>query len=126
MRVAALGSRSVVGCAVVFVLTGCSFYKQETGYLVTRSETFTHHYVGNPCGVFNKQMCDLPEMRYTFVHRGVRTVAYCQSWDSRNKCGEIEVGKAYNCSINAATKFGGPQLSCENRVTVSVESSEQK
>jgi hypothetical protein len=125
MRIAAQIRLSVALFVAMFLASGCRYYKEQTGYLVMRAETFTHHYEGNPCGLFNKGRCDLDEVRFTLLHRGIKTVASCQSWDTANKCGHLQVGTAYKCSISEANQFGASLLSCEDHETLALESSEQ-
>ena len=33
--------RTAAGCALASLCIGCNYYKQQTGYLVTRSEAYT-------------------------------------------------------------------------------------
>ena len=121
----------VIKIAVVIALlslcVGCDYYKEQMGYLVIRSGAYDHHYEGSPCGLQGKLTCDLPEMRYTLIHRGVEYVTNCQSWDERNKCGQLQVGEAYKCSVGAAAdEFGPSLLSCGDDRTLGIEHSEQK
>lgn len=122
-------ANGVIKIAVVIALSslsvGCDLYKEQTGYLVTRSEAFSHHYEGSPCGLQDKVTCDMAEMRYTLIHRGVKVVAYCQSWDERNKCGQLQTGEAYECQVGAAGAFGSPLLTCGDNRTLAVEHSER-
>src|SRR5205807_1684601 len=84
--------------ALVILLTsawaGCDYYREQTGYLVTRSEATTHRYEGLMCAP-NLGPCDKDEIRYTLLHKGIKIVAYCQAWDHTNNCGQLQVGKAY-------------------------------
>ena len=125
MRVS-LACRIIMGLAFASMCVGCNYYKEQTGYLVTGSEAFIHHYEGNPCGLQGKLTCDLPEMRYTFLHNGVNLVAHCQSWEERDKCGTLQVGNAYQCHIEGVNDQFGPQLlSCEGKGTLGIEFSKQ-
>ena len=96
---------------------------KREGYLVTRSEPFIHHYDGSPCGLQGKETCDMPEMRYTLVHKGVTIVAHCQSWNERDTCGQLQVGETYPCEIDAATAFGSQMLSCNSNSVLGIDSS---
>jgi hypothetical protein len=66
------------GSALGLLLAGCNYYKEQRGFLTVRSEAFSHHYEGSPCGLQGKSACDLSEIRYTFIHKGVKVVAHCQ------------------------------------------------
>jgi hypothetical protein len=84
----------------------------EQEYLLAQAEPFVHHYVGSPCGIWGKESCDEPEMRYTLVGGMARIIVHCQSWDERNLCGSLQVGTAYHCHVIAADQFSGQVLSC--------------
>ena|SRR5579859_2758042 len=110
--------------AWLFLFSGCKYYKQQTGYLITRSESFTHHYDGALCGIYGLVSCDLPEVRYTLIHRGVKTIAHCQAWDERSRCGGLIVGKAYDCKVDALFgNHGDALLDCKNNGVLGIESS---
>jgi hypothetical protein len=110
---------------LVAAFTACNQKQAPSGYLVTRSEAFTHHYVGNPCGLDGKEICDKEELRFTFTHNGVKFITHCQSWSHGNSCGQLVVGKAYQCDVdNHANAFGPQLLSCENHAVLGIESSE--
>jgi hypothetical protein len=128
MKVVSRVFRTAAGCALASLCIGCDYYKQQAGYLVTRSEVFTHHYEGSPCGLKGLDNCDLPETRYTLIHKGVKVVAHCQSWDvENNKCGQLQVGEAYDCQVEGANDEFGPQmLSCKDKGVLGIEHSEKK
>jgi hypothetical protein len=110
-------------------LSGCDYYKQQTGYLVTRAEYVTQHYEGVFCheAEYGSDPCDLHEVRYTFVHQDVKTIASCQAWDKFNKCGIMEVGKAYSCkAADYKDGRGTPSIDCANNGVLAIESSEEK
>ena len=124
------------------LLAGCNYHKQQTGYLVTRSETFVHHYninfakneeEGIPQCPRDEWECDKQEIRYTLIHKGVTITAQCavnlpRSWLTglpqgdlfeRNKCDELRVSEAYHCRPGA-----GPWLSCGDKVILRIENSQ--
>lgn len=79
------------------VSLGCDYYKQQTGYLVTRAESFETHY--EPCAFESLEpSCDKEELRFTLVHKDTTIIARCQAWDAKNACGELRVGQAYQCT----------------------------
>ena len=128
MKVANRVFRTAAGCALASLCIGCNYYKQQTGYLVTRSEAFTHHYEGSPCGLKGMDTCDMPEMRYTLIHRGVKVIAHCQSWDvEQNKCGQLQVGEAYDCQPEGVNdKFGPQLLRCKDKGVLGIEREEDR
>lgn len=111
MRPASAAVETAVVLALALLLIGCDYYKQQTGYLVTHSEPFIHHYEGNPCGAVYSmgteewERCELPETRYTLIHRGIEIVARCQSWDERNKCRNLQVGKRTSATLSLLTSL---------------------
>ena len=86
--------------------------RDEKNYLLTHAEAFIHHYDGSPCGLWNKQSCDEPEIHYTFVGDKARIVAHCQSWDEHNFCGNLQVGTTYHCQVEGADESFPQTLSC--------------
>jgi len=131
-------SRMSVLIGLASILTGCDYYKQQRGYLVIRSEPFIHHYVGSPCGVApppievhpiegtSQVECDVPEMRYTLIHKAVRITASCQSWDDQNKCRQLQVGETHQCDVHPASAFGSQLLSCGDHSSLEMGISEKK
>lgn len=119
--------RVLLTFSLLSACVSCRYYKEQSGYLVTRSEAFSHHYEGSPCGLVGKSTCDMPETRYTLAHRGIRVVVHCQSWDERNKCGQLQVGEAYKCDVEGKNDQFGPQLlTCEGTGSMGIEHSEQQ
>ena len=114
--------RIMAACAFTSLCVGCDYYKQQTGYFVTRSESLTHHYDGFNCFSHGAgESCNFPEIRYTFIHKQVKIVASCQAWDAKNNCGQLKLGEAYNCEINSRL----PILDCKPDGVLGIESSEQ-
>jgi hypothetical protein len=114
---------------LILSLTGCNYYKQKNGYLVTRAEYVTHHYEGVLCreADYGSDPCDLREVRYTFVHQDVQTIASCQAWDKFNKCGTLAIGKAYGCNtVDYKNGTGAPSIDCKENGVLAIESSETR
>jgi len=101
-------------------LAGCDEARQARAgndyYRVTASEAFVHHYVRGQFpetpACMNVQRCDLPEIRITFIHGEVKTVATCQSWDENNDCSLLRVGQ-YSCEHNEHPEKYGNMLRCD-------------
>jgi hypothetical protein len=91
--------------------------RRQAGYRVTGAERYDAHYDDRKGGLYcemnNKGMiCDLPEVHYTFVHRGVMLFTQCQAWDKKNKCGELRVGETYQCQRDGSGRTYTDPLSC--------------
>ena len=111
--------------ALVILLTsawaGCDYYREQTGYLVTRSEATTHRYEGLMCAP-NLGPCDKDEIRYTLLHKGIKIVAHCQAWDHTNNCGQLQVGRAYKATRQDYKNHSAPFLDCGDKRLLEIES----
>jgi hypothetical protein len=87
-------------------------------YRVVAAERYDAHYddtkQGLYCSLANEgTVCDLPEVHYTFLHKDVRLFTQCQAWDKKNKCGELHVGKTYQCERDGTGRPYVDFLSCD-------------
>jgi hypothetical protein len=107
----------------------------DEGYLVIRSEQFTQHYQGSPCGSVSSEYrrsppqtlaCDVPELRFNLLHKGIKFVGTCQAWNSNNPCREMQVGATYTCKVDAESVTTPPSqwLVCANHGFLAIQSSE--
>lgn len=116
-------------------LTACRRGLSNEGYLVTRSEQFIQHYQGSPCGsvpsAYRRNLsqslaCDVPELRVTFLHGGVKFVGTCQYWNDSNQCRQLRVGAIYSCKVDSESITTPPSqwLVCTDHGFLAIESSE--
>jgi hypothetical protein len=106
--------------------------RRQAGYRVTSAERYDAHYDdikggGLYCEMNNEgTVCNLPEVHYTFVHKGVKLFTQCQAWDKKNKCGELQVGETYQCRRDDLGRSYTDLLSCgEATVDIQRESTTQ-
>jgi arginine/ornithine N-succinyltransferase beta subunit len=112
----------MAGLVITSSCVGCDYYKEQTGYLVTHSEKFSHRYYDDieVCGP--ELGCNIDEFRYILVHKGVRFTVHCEN-SKINNCDKIEVGEVHHCRFGSA--FGDQWLDCEES-HLELDSSQQE
>jgi len=65
-------------------------------YLVVSAERYVNKYSALPD--------EQSEIRFTLKHGDIKTVARCQSWDPKNNCGKLEVGRVYRLKRGEVTR----------------------
>jgi hypothetical protein len=102
------------GLVLSSLCAGCDYYKEQTGYLVTHAERFSHHY-NDPFLCKPQIECDIDEFRFTMVHQGVTYTVRCEHHDvtqTASDCSGIQAGEAYQCTNGSA--LGDKWLDCDS------------
>jgi hypothetical protein len=75
---------------IAFMATGCGTLdsmKVNSRYLVVSAVHYTKKYAAFPE--------EQEEIRFTLKHGKTTIVAHCQTWDIKNNCAQLEVGREY-------------------------------
>jgi hypothetical protein len=102
------------GLALSLLCAGCDYFKEQTGYLVTHTERFSHHY-NDPFLCKPEIECDIDVFRFTMVHKNVTFTVHCEHHDitqTASDCSGIQAGEAYQCTSGSA--LGHKWLNCDN------------
>ncbi len=89
MKTLTLALETAAGFALASLCLGCNYYKEQTGYLVTHSETTWYHYN-------SVYMDDVKEYHYTLIHSGVKFNVHVTGFSG---IVEFHAGEVYQCNI---------------------------
>ena len=102
------------GLVLSSLCAGCDYLKEQSGYLVTHTERFSHHY-NDPFLCKPQIECDMDEFRFTMVHQGITYTVRCEHHDitqTSSDCSGIQAGEVYQCNNGSA--LGDKWLDCDN------------